>query len=271
MSLRFIPQNLAAQIDVDLMNPSLGGYSIDQLMELAGFSVAQALTKIYGQKNYKRVLVCAGPGNNGGDGLVAARHLSHFGYIPKIFYPKRTNRPLFNNLITQCTVHGIQFVDSIEDALDQSDLVLDGIFGDLRTPFDKVIEALKNSKLPIVSIDIPSGWDVERGNLNNGIEPDMLISLTAPKEGVRDFKGTHFLGGRFIPPQLAEKWNLNLPQFEGESEFAEDTMEEAIVTLREILREPPNWEIVARGAETRIFDSFYITKSSGLLQLAVMM
>ena len=49
------------------------GFSIDCLMELAGLSVACAVQKEY-------VLIICGPGNNGGDGLVAARHLAHFGF-----------------------------------------------------------------------------------------------------------------------------------------------------------------------------------------------
>lgn len=56
------------------------GFSIDQLMELAGLSVASAILAEYPPSQYSRVLIVAGPGNNGGDGLVAARHLYHFGY-----------------------------------------------------------------------------------------------------------------------------------------------------------------------------------------------
>jgi NAD(P)H-hydrate epimerase len=37
-------------------------------MELAGLSVAQAITKVYDNSKYSRVLICCGPGNNGGDG-----------------------------------------------------------------------------------------------------------------------------------------------------------------------------------------------------------
>ena len=51
-----------------------------QLMELAGLSVACSVAAEYSLGAHKRVLVLAGPGNNGGDGLVAARHLHHFGY-----------------------------------------------------------------------------------------------------------------------------------------------------------------------------------------------
>jgi NAD(P)H-hydrate epimerase len=96
-------------------------------------------------------------------------------------------------------------IDSLRDALSSSDVILDAIFGfsfkgPVRAPFDSVLPLLTASKLPIVSVDIPSGWDVERGNAEGvGLKPDVLVSLTAPKEGVKAFKGRHFLGGRFVP------------------------------------------------------------------------
>ena len=46
-----------------------------QLMELAGQACAVAVARVYDKAKYPRVLVCCGPGNQGGDGLVAARHL----------------------------------------------------------------------------------------------------------------------------------------------------------------------------------------------------
>jgi NAD(P)H-hydrate epimerase len=96
-------------------------------------------------------------------------------------------------------------VDSLRDILVSSDVILDAIFGfsfqgPVRAPFDSALNLLKSSKLPMVSVDIPSGWDVEQGNTAGvGLEPDVLVSLTAPKEGVKAFKGRHFLGGRFVP------------------------------------------------------------------------
>lgn len=114
-------------------------------------------------------------------------------------------------------------VEQLETALSTSDVILDAIFGfsfspPVRAPFDAVLPLLARSKLPMVSVDIPSGWDVEKGKIPfpvkdidattsdgkakekefEGLDPDVLISLTAPKQGAREFSGRHFLGGRFV-------------------------------------------------------------------------
>lgn len=99
-----------------------------------------------------------------------------------------------------------QDVSALESALPNTHVILDAIFGfsfrgPVRPPFDQVIQLIQGSHKPILSVDIPSGWDVENGASAGGpvIMPDVLVSLTAPKEGARNFKGRHFLGGRFIP------------------------------------------------------------------------
>ena len=123
-------------------------------------------------------------------------------------------------------------LDSLRTVLGSSDVILDAIFGfsfkpPVRAPFDEVLPLLTQSKLPIVSVDIPSGWDVEGGRPSDplpgasdsskvdALDPDVLISLTAPKEGVREYRGRHFLGGRFVPKSLDEKFRLNLPEYPG--------------------------------------------------------
>lgn len=76
-TMKYLSQEEAQNIDLELFNEY--SFSVDQLMELAGLSVAVALTKAYPRgQDHPNVLVCSGPGNNGGDGLVAARHLKLF-------------------------------------------------------------------------------------------------------------------------------------------------------------------------------------------------
>ena len=64
-------------------------------------------------------------------------------------------------------------------------------------------------------MDVPSGWDVETGPHQDSIKPDMVVSLTAPKKGMQNFHGKHYLGGRYIPNSLATKFDLKLPKYPG--------------------------------------------------------
>ncbi|KAK9116660.1 hypothetical protein Sjap_015607 [Stephania japonica] len=233
-ALTYLTQKEAAEIDEQLMGPL--GFSVDQLMELAGLSVATSIAEVYKLSDYNRVLAICGPGNNGGDGLVAARHLYHFGYKPFVCYPKRTAKPLYTGLVTQLESLSIPFLTVEELPFDLSkdfDILVDAMFGfsfhgTPRPPFDDLIHrltclqnnSLNNERKPaVVSVDIPSGWHVEDGdNSGNGLKPDMLVSLTAPKMCAMNFHGSHhFLGGRFIPAAIAEKYKLNLPAYPGTS------------------------------------------------------
>nr|KAJ3423096.1 NAD(P)H-hydrate epimerase [Polyrhizophydium stewartii] len=222
--MRLLGQALAQQIDVELMGPAVG-FSIDQLMELAGLSVAQAVAREYTPATHRSILVCAGPGNNGGDALVAARHLRLFGFAPTVHFPKRPSKDLFVNLVKQCTAYGIPFVDEIETPLKSSQLVLDGIFGGPRSAMEARLG--DESLTPwswwepgfSFSGDIRAPFDsiIRVSNVGGiGLEPEMLVSLTSPKMGVRGYRFKHhYLGGRFVPPALAEKFSLNLPAFPG--------------------------------------------------------
>ncbi|XP_064596059.1 NAD(P)H-hydrate epimerase-like isoform X2 [Liolophura sinensis] len=224
--LKFLGQEEAQSIDQELFNEY--AFSVDQLMELAGYSCAVAISKCYPlekmSKDNGAVLVCCGPGNNGGDGLVCARHLKMFGYKPTVFYPKKPSKKLYENLNLQCErmdMPFLSFFPSEPHLINQSyNLVIDAIFGfsfkgPARPEWAVVLDKLKKVEIPICSIDVPSGWDVEDGD-PEGISPDFLISLTAPKRCARHFKGHfHFLGGRFVPRTLEQKYELKLPPYPG--------------------------------------------------------
>lgn len=227
--ITYLDQEQAQQLDVELMGPL--GFSVDQLMELAGLSVACSVASEYSLGTHKRILVVAGPGNNGGDGLVAARHLHHFGYSVQVCYPKPTDKALYNGLVTQLRSLEIPFVEVNQLAgvplVSQFEVVLDAMFGfsfkgSPRPPFDQLVKMLSPaaSPPPVVSVDIPSGWHVEAGDEGGqGLRPDMLVSLTAPKLCAKQFAGRyHYLGGRFVPPAIRHRFRLQLPAYPGTSQ-----------------------------------------------------
>mmetsp|Transcript_12175 Transcript_12175/g.22431 ORF Transcript_12175/g.22431 Transcript_12175/m.22431 type:complete len:328 (+) Transcript_12175:55-1038(+) len=222
----YLDQASAIQVDVDLMSPE-GGFSIDQLMELAALSCAYSLVKAYPLPKFKKVLVVCGPGNNGGDGLVMARHLLHFGYHPTVVYPIKPKNELYQRIVVQLLGLGIKPLAELPDTgFDGYDVVVDAVFGfsfkgwrggGKDAPFDRAVELFTSSKVPVLAIDIPSGWDVEKGPSESANwQPDTLVSLTAPKLCAKHFQGSyHFLGGRFVPTWILLKYNLELPAYPG--------------------------------------------------------
>ncbi|CAH8474253.1 unnamed protein product [Schistosoma haematobium] len=198
-------------------------------MELAGLSCAVAINKAYPlnklTKSNGSVLVFCGPGNNGGDGLVCARHLKMFGYKPSIHYSRNPTKQLYKNLVIQCEKMDIPFLSDLTNEtvnLSQSyDLFIDALFGfgfkpPVSLEFKSILQIMSTSQIPVISIDVPSGWNVETGPLDseNNLKPDCLISLTAPKLCAQFFQGQyHFLGGRFVPDALMKKYKLKLPTY----------------------------------------------------------
>lgn len=105
-------------------------------------------------------------------------------------------------------------------------LVIDALFGFSfsgapRPPFDALIaataEAARENRCRVLSVDVPSGWPVdgEGKPSDDALEPHALISLTTPKACARHFRGTHYLGGRFVPPAIVRDFDLKLPEYPG--------------------------------------------------------
>ena len=253
MALKTLTAANAAALDKELV--STHAFSIDQLMELAGLSVSQAVYRLHPPSSGRRVLVVCGPGNNGGDGLVAARHLRHFGYTPtvrpppdtqscpfllvseqadrrqkQVHYPKQSKSELYQRLVTQLQKLQVPFATSFSAALGEADHVVDAVFGfsfsgEVREPFPGIIAALETTAVPVLAVDAPSSWNVDDGPPAEGpgakFRPQALISLTAPKPLVKFFEGRHFVGGRFLPPELAEKFGLDVPPYDGVEQVVE--------------------------------------------------
>jgi NAD(P)H-hydrate epimerase len=223
----------AAAVDAYLMRK--GFFTTEQLMELAGLSAAQVIEEVYDREHVDRVLVVCGPGNNGGDGYVIARHLAIFGYQNvEIICPRPATKPQFLSLIAQAEACGATVRPDLPapDTIDlTATVIVDAIFGysfsgEIREPYRTVIDELNRLKgAHIVSVDIPSGWDVNTGPKNGtGIQaPSVVISLMSPKCGMAGYNGIHYLGGRFLPSSalvpIQRDLNIKLPAFSGSKQF----------------------------------------------------
>ncbi len=279
-----LPAASAAALDRDLMAPPAAGgagFTLEGLMELAGLSVAAAAAAAYPLPATRTVLVVAGPGNNGGDGLVAARHLAAWGYAVTAVVPRAPGRAgsdtarVFAGLLAQLAAAGVAVTADLPPAAAlapavsggggggpaaAADLIIDAVFGfsftgEVRPPFDAVLDTLtavaeycaagsdadaggggggggggvaavrgdggtapapsvrRAGGIPVLSVDIPSGWSVDGGPVGargGGLRASSLVSLTAPKPAAAWFDGdSHWLGGRFLPRAVAGRYGLD--------------------------------------------------------------
>lgn len=89
------------------------------------------------------------------------------------------------NLVTQCRVFDVVVENVLLEDGGPYDLIIDAIFGfgfigEPTSPYKEIIAWMKNHGKPIVSVDVPSGWPVDGAPSNGHINPEMLISLSAP-------------------------------------------------------------------------------------------
>ena len=225
--MKLISKEQALNIQNELMNEHK--FSIEQMAELIGLSIAQAICDAYPlHDQMKPCLIIIGSGVNGAKGLVCARHMKNFGYSPVIFLITELLRPFFLDLQKQCEMVDIPFLQDLpepETIADEYEFIVDAIYGytfepPVRPATRAIIDKIINSKLPICSIDIPSGWNMDIGCVKSGPNPDVLISIILPKHclcGIEPVQ--HYLVGRILPPEIKQKYELNLPEFPGHSLF----------------------------------------------------
>ena len=122
----------------------------------------------------------------------------------------------------QCNDLAIPFVSDLGSC--SVHLVIDAVYGfgfqhdrPVRAPFDTCLSFLTSTKVPVVAVDVPSGWSVDGDNSNHAYQPNILISLTAPKPCAESFKGTHYIGGRFVPDQIRKQYGLTF-NYQGASQ-----------------------------------------------------
>ncbi|MGE5535310.1 MAG: NAD(P)H-hydrate dehydratase [Acidobacteriota bacterium] len=161
-----------------------GGTPGRDLMENAGRAVADAIGRLPG----RRVLVFAGPGNNGGDGFVAARHLAQRGYTVKVSLVGDRARLKGDAAWAAASWEGAVAPASPEDVAAQ-DIIIDAIFGaGLDRPIEGrprlIIEAVNKANASVVSVDLPSGVNGTTGAVMGvAVDADHTVTFFRRKIG----------------------------------------------------------------------------------------
>jgi hydroxyethylthiazole kinase-like uncharacterized protein yjeF len=172
-----------------------GGLPSDALMENAAAAIGDELRRAH--PGWRRLVVACGPGNNGGDGLAAARRLSGSGLSPAIFTlgdPAAYSGDAAANL-SRARRFGIP-IDSLASAgglarfrraLQEADGVVDALFGTgltraLEGAARRAVEAINRSGRAAVAADVPSGLSADSGELiGPAVRAERTVALAAPK------------------------------------------------------------------------------------------
>ncbi len=135
---------------------------VDALMERAGWAIYRAATEM-GAGYGTRVVVLAGPGNNGGDGLVAARHLRHRGVAVSVQLLAEPRTGPAARALLRARAAGVPV--SPVTAPSRADLVIDALFGGgFRGELPAEIQAWADSPSRVLAVDVPSGLDPLTGS-----------------------------------------------------------------------------------------------------------
>ncbi|MFH1786148.1 MAG: NAD(P)H-hydrate dehydratase [archaeon] len=167
------------------LNSEYLGVSVETLMENAGKAVFYELSKKAKTKG-KKIHVYAGPGNNGGDAFVVARHLSAESDVSVFTFSEPKTELAMKKF---ADVKEISSQINSPDDLPKSepDIIIDGIFGtgtngEIREPYKSAVSKINKSKAYTLSIDIPSGADPDTGE-GFQVRPDLIVSMHDAKPG----------------------------------------------------------------------------------------
>jgi NAD(P)H-hydrate epimerase len=223
-SIERVPSvSVAQMIEVDRLMIEEYGISLVQMMENAGRSLAELSRQIFfeGSVSQRRITVLAGPGGNGGGALAAARFLHNWGAhvsviisIQEILFSDAAKQQLAI-LKKMGLIMGSRII-----ADDPIDLIIDGILGYSISgrPRDGALELIEwtlKQSTPILSLDIPSGLDPDRGSAYDPcVRATATMTIALPKTGLMQTSAEMFTGDLYIadisvPPELYHRLGLN--------------------------------------------------------------
>ncbi len=197
-------------------NCEFHGLSRVQLMENAGAAVARRIRARF--QRPRPVVVLCGPGNNGGDGFVAARKLlaSGWGYDVRVLLlapPRDLRTPEARKNYEALVAAGVP-VESVTSPKDLPDfagtVMVDALFGTgvrgaAREPHATTIRKMNAARRRggfVVAVDIPSGVDPDTGKAGLTVDADLVVTFHKRKPGLRRFRGEVAVADIGIPEGL---------------------------------------------------------------------
>jgi len=195
-----------------------------RLMEHAGTAVAaatKALAEATDRWGKGPILVLAGPGNNGGDGFVAARHLAKVGADVIVILVSSSNLPStadairnWNRLdreprITRAHVANATEIGVLAKDIDRASVVVDallgtGVRGVLRDPIRAAVGLIgraRAAKVPVVAVDTPTAVDLTSGDASDPVvQADLTVTFHRPKVGLLTKRGAALAGKVLVAP-----------------------------------------------------------------------
>ncbi len=187
---------------------AIGDYGIDvlSLMENAGLATATvAKGMLDGDTRGKKVACLTGKGNNGGDGLVAARHLRNWG--AEVFVVLAANPEELEGVPAKqfSTIQRMGMKTLATDAdFDGFDLLLDALLGynskgNPREPVAGLIRKANASGVPVLAVDLPSGLDPTTGEPGDPcVVAKATVTLALPKSGFLNPRAKRFVGQLYL-------------------------------------------------------------------------
>ncbi len=183
------------------------------LMENAGRAVSREALKLASESGTRHVEVVCGPGNNGGDGFVAARHLAIAGLRVRVLLACDADRVSGEAGINLRLVQGmgIPVEPCATASLRPAAAAIDGLLGTgaagaPRGAIAAAVDALANHDGPIVAVDVPSGVDADTGRVaGSAVRADVTVTFGYAKPGLLVYPGANY-AGRVVVDPIGYNW-----------------------------------------------------------------
>ena len=188
------------------------------MMENAGAAAVRRLVEKFGSVDSKNILIFVGLGNNGGDGMVMARHLSGHGAKVTVMLlgtsqKIKTEESNWNWSILE-KMSSVKLISGDSLNFDfKPDVLVDailgtGITGEIREPYASAINYINESDCYKFAVDVPSGLDPQTGDTANIFTKcDMTVTFHKMKQGIpkrKDLTGDLFAEKIGIPPEAED-------------------------------------------------------------------